>query len=321
MINTNLILLIGIQGSIDTVSTKIDRIVDIQHDQNQQAILDWLHPNDYSSQQNDFIASRQEGSGEWILNSDQFQQWIKQETTILFCPGIPGAGKTMATSIVIDHLQEKFRIRRDIGIAFIYFNFHQHIEHGIIGLFSCLLRQLSFQTGGMEEVTKLYNYHKPRRSRPSFQEVLDSLKRVIMNFSSTFILIDALDECRLPDGVLKLLAKIFELQGIAGFGLFATSRFIPEIIADFEEKNATSMEIKASDDDMLTYLDSSLSKLPSFVMKDHQLQEKVKSAVMKAADGMLVSLDLTHAFFSYVFAHMSSGFFSQNFTCIHWKTK
>jgi hypothetical protein len=84
MINTELMLLIGIQGSIDTVSTKIDRIVDIQHDQNQQAILDWLHPNEYSPQQNDFIASRQEGSGEWILNSDQFRQWIKQETTILF---------------------------------------------------------------------------------------------------------------------------------------------------------------------------------------------------------------------------------------------
>lgn len=260
--------------------------MDIQYDQKQEAILDWLHPNDYSSQQNDFIASRQEGSGEWILNSDQFQRWINEKTQILFCPGIPGAGKTIATSIVIDHLQEKFRTRRDVGIAFVYFNFHQHIQQGMIGLFSCLLRQLSFQTGGMDEVTKLYNYHKPRRSRPSFQEVFDSLKRVIMSFSSTFVLIDALDECRLPDGVLKLLARIFELQAISGLRLFATSRFIPEIKAEFEEKNASFMEIKASDDDMLSYLTTSLSRLPSFVIKDHQLQEKVKSAVLKAADGM-----------------------------------
>lgn len=200
----------------------------------------------------------------------------------------------MATSIVIDHLQESYRTRRDIGIAFVYFNFHQHIEQGIIGLFSCLLRQLSFQTSGTDEVTRLYNHHKPRRSRPSFQEILDSLKKTIMSFSNTFVLIDALDECRLPDGVLKLLAEIFELQAITGFSLFATSRFIPEIKASFEEKNATSIEIKASDDDMLGYLNTSLSKLPSFVMKDYQLQEKVKSAVIKAADGMLVSLDLAH---------------------------
>ncbi|QGA13764.1 hypothetical protein EYB26_001415 [Talaromyces marneffei] len=281
-------IMASIQGSIHTVSTKIDRIVDIQHGQNQQAILDWLHPTDYSSQQNDFIASRQEGSGEWILNSAQFQQWIHQETATLFCPGIPGAGKTMATSIVIDHLQEKFRTRRDIGIAFIYFNFHQHIEQGIIGLFSCLLRQLSFQTGGMDEVTKLYNYHKPRRSRPAFHEILDSLKQVIMSFSGTFVLIDALDECRLPNGVLKLLSEIFELQAVAGFSLFSTSRFIPEIKATFEVKNATSMEIKASDNDMLSYLNTHLSKLPSFVIKDYQIQEKVKSAVIEAADGMFL---------------------------------
>jgi hypothetical protein len=57
------------------------------------------------------------------------------------------------------------------------------------------------------------------------------------------------------------------------------------------------MEIRASDDDMLTYLDTSLSKLPSFVVKDHRLQDKIKSAVIKAADGMLVSLDLTYIFF------------------------
>lgn len=199
----------------------------------------------------------------------------------------------MATSIVIDYLQEKFRTRRDIGISFVYFNFHQHIEQGIIGLFSCLLRQLSYETGGMEEVTKLYNYHKPRRSSPSFQDVFVSLSQVIASFSSTFVLIDALDECRLPDGVLKFLTKIFELQSMTGFSLFATSRFIPEIKARFEEKNAISMDIKALDDDMLSYLDTSLSKLPSFVMKDHQLQEKVKSAILKAANGMLVSLDLT----------------------------
>lgn len=268
--------------------------MDIQHNQNQQVILDWLHPNDYSSQQNEFIANRQEGSGKWILHSDQLRQWINQETAILFCPGIPGAGKTITTSIVIDHLQEKFRTRRDIGIAFVYFNFHQHIEQGIVGLFSCLLRQLSFQTVGMDEVTKLYNYHKPRQSRPSSQEILDALKSVIMRFSSTFVIIDALDECRLPDGVLKLLAKVFELQAIAGLSFLATSRFIPEIKLAFEERNATCMEIKASNDDMLSYLNTSLSKLPAFVIEDYQLQEKVKSAVIKAADGMLVSLDSSH---------------------------
>jgi len=36
-----------------------------------QAILDWLTPVDYAPQQSGFIARQQEGTGQWLLESDQ----------------------------------------------------------------------------------------------------------------------------------------------------------------------------------------------------------------------------------------------------------
>jgi hypothetical protein len=39
-----------------------------------QLILDWLTPADYSTQQSDFIRRRQEGTGEWLLKSTEFQE-------------------------------------------------------------------------------------------------------------------------------------------------------------------------------------------------------------------------------------------------------
>jgi hypothetical protein len=41
-----------------------DRLDEVIYDRKQQAILDWLTSVDYSTQQNDFIARRQEGTGE-----------------------------------------------------------------------------------------------------------------------------------------------------------------------------------------------------------------------------------------------------------------
>jgi hypothetical protein len=76
-----------------------------QHNQEHQAILDWLTSIDYSSQQSDFIGRRQAGTGEWLLKSNEFQGWVNQNKQTLFCPGIPGAGKTIATSIVVNHLE------------------------------------------------------------------------------------------------------------------------------------------------------------------------------------------------------------------------
>ena len=38
-------------------------------------MLEWLSSVDYSSQQADFLRQRQEGTGQWFLNSPQFQEW------------------------------------------------------------------------------------------------------------------------------------------------------------------------------------------------------------------------------------------------------
>jgi hypothetical protein len=71
-----------------------------------QEILMWLTTTDYSAQQSDFLSRRQEGTGQWLLDSNQFQMWRDGEIQTLFCQGMPGAGKTIMTSIVILSLHQ-----------------------------------------------------------------------------------------------------------------------------------------------------------------------------------------------------------------------
>jgi hypothetical protein len=91
-------------------------------------ILNWLTPIDYTSQQNDFISQRQAGTGQWLLDSEQYQEWLEVKGQTLFCPGIPGAGKTILISIIVDDLNTRFYRDETIGLAYIYCNFRRQDE-------------------------------------------------------------------------------------------------------------------------------------------------------------------------------------------------
>jgi hypothetical protein len=135
------------------------------------------------------------------------------------------------------------------------------------------------------DVTSLYKRHNDERTRPSFDEISKVLHCVIADYSKTFIIIDALDECQVSDGNhRKLLAEIFNLQARTRVSLFATSRFIPEIVKEFE--GSISSEIRANDEDVKRYLDGHMFQLPSFVLRNSDLQEEIKTAIVKAVAGM-----------------------------------
>jgi len=221
-----------------------------QTQQERRVILDWLTPINYASQQSDFVAKREEGTGQWLLNSHKFQEWLTTNMQTLFCLGMLGASKTMIASIVVDHLCTRFQSDACVGIAYIYCNFRRQYEQKPADLLASLLKQLvQEQSSVPESVKSLYQRHESKRTRPSFGEISKVLHSVVAEYSRMFIIIDALDECQvLNGGRRQFLSEIFSLQTKTRANLFTTSRFIPEITNDFQ--GSISLEIRASDQDM-----------------------------------------------------------------------
>jgi Cdc6-like AAA superfamily ATPase len=253
-----------------------------------QAILDWLTPIDYTPQQNDFIARRQEGTGTWLLDSMEYQSWRETKKQTLFCPGIPGAGKTVLTSIAVEELTKRYSSDPTIGIAYIYCNFRRQDEQKINHLLASLLKQLAEgQPSLPASVKDLYDQHRTKRTRPSLDEISRSLQAVTALYSRVFIIIDALDEFQVSDGCRhRLLSGLFNLQAKCGVNLFATSRPILSIEEEFER--TLKLEIRASEEDVQKYIDGHMSDLPRFVAQSLELQEEIKTTIAKAVDGMYV---------------------------------
>ena len=209
----------------------------------------------------------------------------------LFCSGIPGAGKTILTSIVVDHLCSKYRTDFSVSIVYLYCNFRQQQQQKPKDLLLSLLKQLvQRQAPVPESVKTLYKYHNRERTRPSFSEILEALKLVAAQYSRALIIVDALDECGISDSERqKFLLAIFNLQDKTKANIFATSRINDNIAKLF--KGALSLQIRASDKDVESYLDGQMSLLPSDILDD-ALQGTIRREVIRAVNGMYAKLSI-----------------------------
>lgn len=284
-----------IKNSTLTLAIKdgVERLNLHQEDQKRQEILNWLSPVDdlHSQQQFDFLRRRQDGTGLWFLQSNQFQEWLHGEKKTLFCPGIPGAGKTILTSIVVDHLEQKFASDQDVAVTYLYCNFGQSSEQKLEHLLESILRQLVQQQPSVDTaVEELYDEHRWRGGHPRLEDIRSALLSTAASFFKVYAVIDALDECP-SESLNGLLSQVFSLQNSrdTNTSFFATSRYIPDVVSIFEMQNAISMDIRASPDDVGKYLENHMSRLPSFVARNTQLQEEIVREISKAVDGMYVS--------------------------------
>lgn len=251
-----------------------------------QAILRWLTPDDYSAEQSNFLSRRQPGTGQWLLNSPEFKNWLESEKEILLCPGIPGAGKTILTSIVIDELLNRFRNDKDVGVTYLYGNFQRQNEQTPGRLLNSLLGQLAQRCLPLPgHLEALYAKHDYGGSQATYEEARTALHSTVRLYSKVFVVIDALDEFQAAGGHRnKLLSEILMFQAECEVNLFVTSRHVPDILDAFGKSKR--LEISANKDDVRNFLDGNISQLPSFVHRRSELEEEVKSAIVNAVGGM-----------------------------------
>jgi len=132
-------------------------------------------------------------------------------------------------------------------------------------------------------VVKLYDRHANRGTRPSLEEIRSALQAVISSYSTVYVVVDALDECLNHDRS-QLLAMLRNLQSKGNLSFMATSRFIPEVMQQFNL--SPMLEVRASDFDVKLFVVSQIYLLPEFVHRDSELQTAIQDGISTAVEGM-----------------------------------
>ncbi|CVL03425.1 uncharacterized protein FPRN_11766 [Fusarium proliferatum] len=262
---------------------KTDHITERVDQQHLHEILDWFAPSDNGSRQSSLLDRHEEGTCEWFLVSAEFQEWIKSEGRILFCPGLPGTGKTFLVSIAIQYLHNLLNKEHNTGIAYHYCDFRHQDNETVNLILSSILKQLAqCQESLPDAMITLHSMHKKKDTRPSVKEIKRALNTVACLTSRAFIVIDGLDEC------LVWRELMTELRGLQGVNILVTSRVIPDICNDKQLEGSTVLEIHAREADIRKYLGTNMLKVGAFVAKSQQLHEDVCKAILEANGGMFL---------------------------------
>jgi hypothetical protein len=277
----------AIKDDTESIQASTTAIRDAQAIEHHQTIMQWLSPTDYPAQQHDIITRRQEGTGQWFLESPEFKEWLQGSNKTLFCPGIPGAGKTMMSAIAIDHIC-KTVWNESVGIAYLFCSYKSQVDQSALSLLSALLKQLLQGQPDMAPLIRIYDQHTRKNSRPSIDDIFGILQSSCSSYTAVYIVVDALDECSDADGArIRLLDKLDELQAKSDVRLMCTSRFIPEIVNKFDSN--TALEIRASSHDVRRFVEGRIPYLPKCIQRDDNLKRTVQDKVVGAVDGMYVS--------------------------------
>lgn len=252
-------------------------------------ILSWLCPL-HMSQVHRIVSDRaQKGTGEWFLVSEEFTTWLENTGSSLWCWGIPGAGKTILASIIVNHLRQ-IRAEADkksVGIAVIYLKYNdplQTLDNILAGLLEQLVQELDSVPSPLLD---LYDRHRERKTSPMLDETARTLCDTMKSYTKAYFVVDGLDEVgeELRWGPIE---KLEDLQ--PNLHLLITSRYLDRI--DEELTSFNSYEVKAHGVDIELYLDHQIRKNRNprkMVERSPTLRDDIARGVVETAKKMYIN--------------------------------
>jgi len=241
---------------------------------------------DFSAQQADLLSRRQEGTGEWFIRSPEFSKWIREPKETLFCPGIPGAGKTMIAVAIVDYLARHLQ-SDNVGLAYVFCNYKATEDQTLPKLQASILKQLIQTQPTLINQTRLPELYSRRKPSLDDNQIDGILQSVISYYPTTYIVVDALDECTDKGKVRsRFIASLRDLKNKADVRLLFTSRPYPDVSDMF--RGVSKLEIGARSEDIQQFVGGQIHRFPQWIQDDRELLDQIMDKIVTAVDKMYV---------------------------------
>ncbi|TFK20500.1 ankyrin [Coprinopsis marcescibilis] len=251
-------------------------------------IVEWLSDINYHAIQADNYRKRAEGTGEWAFDDPKIVEWLGGALGVLWGVGMPGAGKTVLASIIIDHLLQKAKANKRICVAFAFSRYTDKFTGDKV--LGGLLRQVvQDHPSTLAFVEPLYDYHDQRKTRPSEKELLGVIRAIFNSdlFDEKFCALDGLDEA-FEDTQVDVLDALADLPA----NLLLMSRPLP-LLKD-RVPNAGFFNIILHEADIIQMIKDKIRRMPRLrnLLEKGDWKEKVVNTVLKRSSGMFLVASL-----------------------------
>ena len=150
----------------------------------------------------------------------------------------------------------------------------------------------------------LYSHCGNGHQQPSLDDLHIVLQQILGGFNSSYIILDALDECSEREKVLDWVQTIIlHKNGNVKLHLIITSRPEKEIKDKFNSYHCVDLVKASGNHNIVAYLDYQFQTDFDWQKWNEEIQDEIKSTLIRQADGM------------YVFNHYLNGRIVAKFTC------
>ncbi|KAJ6505850.1 ankyrin repeat-containing domain protein [Mycena vitilis] len=277
------------EGKTDQLIT----LVSAEHDFSRKTELrEWFQAINMKEKQHTTYALRHDDTGKWVLEDIRFAKW-KEEPGCLWIRGNSGTGKSVLSSIAIDHLVHyqprqiaNMQAAPTLGIAYFYFDFRDEKKQLVINMLRSIIVQLSEQSP--EPYSVLDEQFKSCRGGsifPPYDDLLVMLNTILGQFTGTYIVLDALDECSEHDDLVQFISTLRGWGKPVHLLVASQPRAIFVESAAFDKVSVVLLEPATTHADIFQFVNSKL-KLDSKLKHVSKYAEDLTPKVVEKSNGM-----------------------------------
>ena len=197
-----------------------------------------------------------------------------------------------ASATAIEAIFQLEKLHLDVAVSYFFFDFNDAKKQ----LTQKAARSVSIQLAqkvpqGFQDLKRLYDECGSGQIQPKSDQISSLLQKLITEGKSTYIVLDALDECSDREDLLEFVCDLISSKP-KGLRILATSRRERDIeeqlslVADLE----VIIQSSVVDNDIRLYVQSQLVKDSRLRKWDQSVHNDITKMIMAKANGMLVHL-------------------------------
>ena len=175
-----------------------------------------------------------------------------------------------------------------LGVAYFYFDFNDLDKQRTEKLIRSLIVQFAAQCPYLPEALQsAHSGSQSEQRQPTIEDMTTILCQMLKSFNTTYILLDALDECTDREDLLEFMEAVMGWN-ITNLHLLATSRKENDITTSLEPLVTCQLCIQSAlvDADIRVHVLERLSNDPKLKKWPINVQKEIEDALTGGANGM-----------------------------------
>ncbi|OMP88736.1 Vegetative incompatibility protein HET-E-1 [Diplodia seriata] len=255
-----------------------------QEARHMESILKWLAPPDSDTNHFRKREEHHKDTGIWFVEGVAIDHWKRGTPSLFWLHGIPGCGKSVLSSTLIECLKKEELHKADDVVAYFYFDFSDTKKRNASSLMRSLISQLVINHKRIwPRLEDIFEQHHGQR-QPSSETLLLVLQELVTKFKRTFLVVDGLDESEDVEDTLNIVRSMCDWN-ISGLRIFVSSRPLGIIEEAFSEMHPLELSVSDHlvDPDIQLFLGSKVKDLSQW---DLDTRAAISETLSERANGM-----------------------------------